>query len=122
MADLIYEHTNIFLHSLLCGFCIWFPYDVLLMLRRTVKHNAVWMGVEDMLFWTLSACSIFSMLYTYNYGSLRGYVFLGVLLGILLHGFCVTKPLLSLYGLLLEKIKIILQNSMKLVSKMQKKD
>ncbi|MDE5966803.1 MAG: spore cortex biosynthesis protein YabQ [Lachnospiraceae bacterium] len=122
MADLIYEHTNVFLHSLLCGFCIWFLYDVLLMLRKTVKHNAIWMGMEDILFWILSACSIFSMLYTYNYGSLRGYVFLGVLLGILLHGFCVTKPLLSLYVLLLEKMKIILQNSMKLLSKMQKKD
>lgn len=122
MAELIYEQAQVFLHSLLCGFGIWFLYDLLLMLRKVFRHGAVLIGVEDILFWLIAAVIIFSMLYSYNYGSLRGYVFLGILLGVLLHVFCVTKPLLGLFGLFLEKMKQIIHNSMNFLSKKQKKD
>ncbi len=122
MADIIYEHTNVFLHSLLCGFGIWFLYDGLLMLRKTVKHGALLLGIEDMLFWLIAAVMIFSMLYSYNYGSLRGYVFLGIIIGIIVHVFCVTKPLLALYCAGLDKLKRILRKMIKNMSKMQKKD
>lgn len=122
MADIIYEQFRVFLHSLLCGFLIWCMYDALLVLRKTWHHGTILMAVEDIIFWLVSACVIFSMLYTYNFGSLRGYAFLGIFLGILLHAFCVTGPLIKIYCLILEKIKEILQKFRKMLSKKRKKD
>lgn len=121
MADIIYEQFRVFLHSLLCGFLIWCMYDVLLLLRKTWRHGTIIMAVEDIVFWLVSACIIFSMLYTYNFGSLRGYAFLGVFLGILLHGICVTAPLIRLYELILKQVKKMLQKLTKMLSKKQKK-
>lgn len=121
MADIIYEQFRVFLHSLLCGFLIWCLYDVILLLRKTWRHGTALMAAEDILFWLVSACIIFSMLYTYNFGSLRGYAFLGVFLGILLHGLCVTKPLVTIYCMALDKANITIQTMRTKLSKKRKK-
>lgn len=121
MADIIYEQFRVFLHSLLCGFLIWCIYDGILLLRKTWHHGTFIMAVEDITFWLTAACIIFSMLYTYNFGSLRGYAFLGIFLGILLHAMCVTKPLIKAYCTALDKINRILLKLRKKLSKKQKK-
>ena len=122
MAAIVYEQFQVFLHSFLCGFLLWFLYDALLILRRTWHHGAVLVAVEDILFWMVAAGMIFSMLYTYNYGSVRGYAVFGVFVGILLHGSCVTGAFLGIYGWILEHIKKCIQKLIKNMSKMRKKD
>lgn len=122
MAAIVYEQFQVFLHSFLCGFLLWFLYDALLILRRTWRHGAVLMAVGDLLFWLIAAGMIFSMLYTYNYGRVRGYAVFGVFVGILLHGSCVTRPFLHIYGFILDHVRKSIQTIIKNMSKKRKKD
>ena len=59
------------LHSFLLGAGIAFGYDLFRILRRVIPHGILWISLEDLLFWLLTAGSIFSLLYYENNGMFR---------------------------------------------------
>lgn len=85
MAVSVTNQFHIFLLSLLGGALAGVFFDLFRTFRRLVRSRAVWVGVQDLLFWLLSAAAAFLFLYRTNYGEPRWYIFFGILLGALLY-------------------------------------
>ena len=85
MAVSVVNQLTVFLLSVLCGTLAGLFFDFFRTFRRLVKSSAVWVGVQDLLFWFLAACAAFLFLYRFNDGQPRWYIFCGILLGTTLY-------------------------------------
>ena len=82
----IMQQGILVLHAMALGVVMIFCYDLLRIFRRGVPHGTVWIAVEDMFFWLISAFVLFQFLYQENDGKVRGFVIIGMFLGMLLYG------------------------------------
>lgn len=70
--------------SILYGAVMAASYDVLRIVRRIIRHKAGVIMIEDLLYWISSSVFLFVNIYQENGGILRGYIFVGVVLGMIL--------------------------------------
>ncbi len=94
MADLIFDEAHLFAVCVLLGAFLAFVYDAIRIFRFMFRHADWLVDVEDLLYWIYTAWTVFRTLFQYNQGVLRGYVFVGMFVG-------VTGYLLTLSSLLL---------------------
>ncbi|PYG88259.1 spore cortex biosynthesis protein YabQ [Ruminiclostridium sufflavum DSM 19573] len=81
IADQVY----IFLYAIVGGAIAAFFYDFLRIKRRTIKTNAVIVAFEDILYWLAAAVFLFVTVYISNGGEMRGFIFIGNIIGVLLY-------------------------------------
>ncbi len=81
----ISNQVNIFLWSILGGMLISFAYDIFRVKRRIIKTNNIITHIEDLLYWSISAAIMFAIVYIGNDGEIRGYIFLGIIIGAVLY-------------------------------------
>lgn len=62
-----------------------FLYDVIRIKRRAIKTNTIIVGLEDILFWLIAAIFVFLTVYSSNDGQMRGFIFIGNILGVVLY-------------------------------------
>lgn len=67
--------------SILFGGGLLVVYDIIRGMRRTWVHKNRWVIAEDLIFWLFVGIASFVFLCRYNQGQLRGFFFLGLLLG-----------------------------------------
>lgn len=122
MLEIINIQKDMFIISLYLGAGIGATYDFIRCIRRLISHNNIFIAIEDIIYWLIWAFVIIDKIHTYNYGSLRGYVFLGIFIGAVFYFCtisCVMMPLLShiLYHLkkYSKKINKMLKNALKRV-------
>lgn len=84
-----------FLASVLWGIILLVIYDGVRVLRRIVKHTKAAEWLEDILFWVVSGCLIFRMMYEMNDGRIRSFSILGVTLGMVLYHYSVSSFLVK---------------------------
>lgn len=96
MDALIFKEVNFFLVSIVYGMFLVFYYDLFRSLRIIIKHKNWVTGVEDLVFWLSTSVLIFYMLYRYNYGSIRGFAVLGMLLGMIVYSYGLSPLVLRL--------------------------
>ena len=85
------QQGSLFLHAMAFGVALIFCYDLLRIFRRGVPHGTVWIAVEDMFFWLISAFVLFQLMYEKNDGKLRWFVIMGVLLGMILYNVSLSR-------------------------------
>ncbi|ACL77374.1 spore cortex biosynthesis protein YabQ [Ruminiclostridium cellulolyticum] len=83
--SLIVEQVYIFLYAVLAGGILAFLYDILRIKRRAIKTNVVILSIEDIVYWLLSAIIVFFTVYNINDGQMRGFIFIGNILGVTLY-------------------------------------
>ncbi len=103
------ENTFI-LHAMYIGFYITFVYDLLRIFRRVIPHKAIFVSIEDLLFWVYCSITVFLLLYREGNGTLRWFAVAGALVGMLLY-----KKLFS--GLLVNYLSKFLQKLLLIVKK-----
>lgn len=89
--DAINLEVKLFLASVLWGIGLVILYDCIRIFRRVVKHNKLWAGFEDLLYWAVSAVLIFRMMYRINDGSIRGFAIVGVVIGMTLYHYSISE-------------------------------
>ena len=116
--------VRFFLASGLLGIAAAFCYDLLRVWRRFYKQSLFFVSLQDFVYWFLLGFAGFRLIYGYNAGTLRLFVFLGIGLGALLYmvtlGRFVVKYGLKLLRLLtapLQKGLLFLKKQGKLVSR-----
>lgn len=67
----------------------------------------------DMLYWLTSAVIVFRLLYLSNYGEVRGYVYLGLVLGIIIYAFLLS----NIYSKIVVLIISIIQHIVRVIMK-----
>ena len=81
--------------SVLVGMGLFLLYDIFRIFRRIVPHGAIWIGVEDFCYWLLCTAAVFLMLYQENDGMIRGFAIGGVIFGMILYFFLLSRFVLK---------------------------
>lgn len=105
MLQLIDIQKDMFIISLYIGAGIGMTYDGIRCVRRLISHNNIFIAIEDIIFWIIWAFIIIDKIHTYNYGNLRGYVFLGIFLGAVCYLCTISCVLMHLLSHILCQVK-----------------
>lgn len=87
----------IFLLFILTGIVIGIVFDIFRIFRRSFKTNDIITYVQDFLFWLVTGCILLFSIFTFNNGGLRGYIFIGIILGVLLHLLLLSKYFINIF-------------------------
>lgn len=90
-------------------------YDLLRISRLIFSQKDWLIGLEDFFYWVYVSLSVFSLLYRQNDGIIRGYVILGVFLGMAVYDRIISRNLLKVLQKFVGRIK------MKLTERKEKK-
>lgn len=74
----------LFAKSFWYGMIMMVGYDFFRISRRVIRHRPAWIIVEDLCYWIGSGFFLFSWIYRENSGILRGYFFVGLVLGMVI--------------------------------------
>lgn len=85
MSSPVISENLFLLYSLGMGVFITFVYDIFRIWRRVCSHNCFFVSLEDILFWTFCAISVFYLMHTQSNGTLRWFAVLGALAGMLVY-------------------------------------
>lgn len=77
--------------SILIGGALFLLYDIFRIFRRVVPHGNFWIGVEDFFYWLCYTAVVFVMLYRENDGMVRGFSIGGIMIGMLLYYFLLSR-------------------------------
>ena len=105
MNQIINMEVRFFLVSVLCGAFLLVAYDILRIFRRVMEHNAVWISIEDILYWMVGAVFIFRVMYKMNNGVIRWFSLIGILLGMIIYKYSISDHVVKGISFLLIKIK-----------------
>lgn len=81
----INEQAFLFLACVRTGIIMGMLYDIIRVFRKIIQHPNWAIQLEDLLYWITCGCFAFIMIYWKNYGQIRGFVFLGILIGTILY-------------------------------------
>lgn len=96
MASEIYGELELFGICLVVGIVIGFLYDGFRILRLLFVHRDILVDLEDLCFWILTTWLVFRTLFVYNEGALRGYAFMGMIVGFIGYLFTLSRLLIGL--------------------------
>lgn len=106
--SLIVEQVYIFFYAVLAGGIIAFLYDILRIKRRAIKTNVVMLSIEDIIYWLLSAIIVFLTVYNSNDGQMRGFIFLGNILGVTIYLSVFSRLVIASSMMIINFIKKVL--------------
>lgn len=108
---------TVFLICIAVGMVISVLYDLFRIRRRTFKLVGFLVHIEDLLFWLICLLIVPSVIYVVNGGEVRGYLILGMLLGLFLYLFLFSKPIMDFSVPVVLAVKNILISIFKVLSK-----
>lgn len=106
MSGNIEYELRLLFASFLTGIGLLMVYDCVRVFRLLFPHRALWVGIEDMLYWIYSSLIIFTLLYRENDGNLRAYAIAAAFLGMVLYQWLVSRKLLKHLKKFLEYLKM----------------
>ncbi len=108
VSEVIGNEAILFGTSVLCGMGLVLTYDILRIIRRLIPHGNIWIGIEDVCYWIFCTVHVFLLLYLKNDGRMRGFCFLGILLGGLFYASLLSRGILKIVVPVLDKIGKVL--------------
>lgn len=81
MNEIVNTQTYLFLACIQIGILMGMFYDLIRILRNIIKRPHLIIQLEDLVYWLICSGFAFYMIYTHNYGAIRPFVFIGILLG-----------------------------------------
>lgn len=91
----ISEQVIVFLSTALCGMVIALVYDMFRIFRKAVRTGSIMTFVQDILYWIIASVIMFVTIYCSNDGELRGFLFLGAFLGVILYAFAFSRAIMN---------------------------
>ena len=86
------------------GAGLFFLYDILRIFRRIKKHGVILVGVEDLIYWLICTVVVFLMIYQENDGMVRGFALGGILAGMIVYYFLLSRYVIKINVLVWKKI------------------
>lgn len=74
-----------------------FIYDIFRVRRKAIKSSNLIVYFEDFIYWIIVAIVLFAVIYQSNEGEIRGYLILGVVIGIILYGLLLSKIVMTVF-------------------------
>ena len=91
----IVDQVYTFMYAILGGALVAFLYDFLRIKRRTIKTSVTIVGLEDILYWLTAAVFLFIIVFKSNSGEMRGYIFIGNVIGVIFYESLFSKIIID---------------------------
>lgn len=104
ISEEIFTEAGFLGASILVGMALFLLYDCFRIFRRIVPHGAIWIGVEDFIYWLICTVAIFLMLYRKNDGMIRGFAIGGVIAGMMIYFFLLSRFIVRANVWILKKV------------------
>lgn len=98
----------------ICGIAIGIFFDIFRILRKSFKTPDIVTYIEDIIFWILSGMFFLFVLFKVSNGQIRSYVVIGLILGILLYMFTISKHFIKISVNIINILKKIIIYPIKL--------
>lgn len=120
MDESIIFELRYFIASILCGAALAMCYDFIRIFRRIVKHGAIIMAIEDIIFWILAAFIMFGVILFTNNGDVRWYAVAGMFMGMLIYIVTLSRLIVWAFTGIIKKINNIIAFVLKKVCNLVK--
>lgn len=85
------RQAYVFLCTVAGGMAIALVYDIFRIIRKAVRTGSLLTYVEDLAYWVLAAAIMLVTIYYSNEGEIRGFLFIGTVLGVVLYSSLFSK-------------------------------
>ncbi len=79
------------MQAVLAGNMVYLVYSAIRVIRRLIRHNLLFVSLEDLFFWIGTGIYLFSEMYQTSNGSIRWYFVIGVCTGGILTHLIISK-------------------------------
>jgi len=110
------NQAYIFACSVVGGIIAALLYDLFRIKRKTIKTGIIATYIEDFIYWVLVSIIMFLLLYFSNDGEIRGFIFLGALLGVVLYVLLLSRIVTGLILFIIKIIKKVIKLIIKILS------
>lgn len=121
MTELIHTQLDMAIISLIIGALMGFSYDIIRIFRRMVSHNLFFVSLEDVIYWFIWTIITLDKIYTYNYGMLRIYIIIGLLMGFIIYRYTIGWVLIKFTDYMLCTVKKLLKKAKNMLKNIVKK-
>lgn len=111
----ISEQAQIFLVSIQAGMVIGVFYDIFRIIRKIIPHPDWLIHLEDLIYWIIVSSFMFFVLFSKNYGEIRGFALLGALLGNVFYFFTIGILVMKFSDWIINLIKKIIHIIIKII-------
>lgn len=101
------EELVIFFKTIILGMGIGIIFDIFRIIRKIIPHKDVFVLLQDFLFCFFTGIYFFVLVYYLNYGQIRLYIIIGVLISNLLYLLLFSKHIINICVLIFKPIKIL---------------
>ena len=105
---MINSQAVLFLIFSLNGIIIGLIFDFFRILRKSFKTSNFVTYIEDILFWIFTGISIIYFMYNFSNGSIRLFIFLGLILGFFLYILTISKYIIKFFVFIICLLKKII--------------
>ena len=102
------NQSYIFLIFIIDGILTGLLFDFFRIMRKSFKTSNILTYIEDIIFWTITGIIIIYTLYVFCDGEIRTYMFLGIIIGVGIYIFTVSKYIINISIKTIKLIKKIL--------------
>lgn len=110
----------LFLIYMLCGIVIGIGFDIFRVLRKSFRTSDMVTYIEDILFGILTGIFLIIMLFIFNNGQLRFFIFVAIFLGLLLYLLTISKYFIKINVIILAFIKKLVHMMLYPIQKLYK--
>ena len=106
---MISNQALLFLIFSLNGVIIGLIFDFFRILRKSFRTTNLITYIQDILFWILTGISIIFFMYNFSDGSIRLFIFWGLILGFLLYILTISKYIIKIFVFIIQLLKIVIK-------------
>ncbi len=115
------EQLFIFIMCGVCGMCLGLFYDLFKMCRRLVKPSNAAVGIQDAVFWIISAGCVFVFLLIIDDGRIRFYELSAIFTVWLLYQLTISKYIVQTGVFIIQKLCYVLLLPLRLICRLCRK-
>ena len=109
MSGLLSNQLYVFLMYCLSGLIIGILFDIFRIFRKSFKTPDIVTYIEDVIFWILTVLFLIFIIFKFNNGEIRSYIFIGLALGILMYLLMFSKIFIKVNIVIIERLKKIVR-------------
>lgn len=98
MTELVNIQLNMMLVAIFIGISMGITYDVLRCIRRIIIHNLFFVSLQDFIYWFMWTLIVLDSINYFNYGELRVYIFVALLLGVFFYKGTIGWVLMKIFN------------------------
>jgi len=87
----------LFLSTVLVGVAIGVFYDIFRIFRRILRHSSAIVQLEDLFFWLIVTGAVFYFMLHRNYGEIRPFTIIGVIIGAALYFATISQWIVKVF-------------------------